>query len=185
MPTYHRLLLLLILHQLVNMANLLNFDLIANVRALLMALKCADLNSSLFEEHEIRFNLIFTSSYDSSLEETESSLRSIIDLVEKILSPINTKNSLTPTDNEAESPTAKSPIEEDIELPDGAQSPTAGSPATKSPINREVELADGAICEYESLCPGMFDEDKNDLAKDCDKTNVNSVPAQKRKQRRK
>jgi len=61
------------------MANLLKFDLIANARALLMALKCADLNSNLFEEHEVRFNSILMSSYDSSLEETEQSLWSIID----------------------------------------------------------------------------------------------------------
>ena len=113
-----------------------------------------------FEEHKIRFNLIFASSCNIDLEVTERSLRSIIDSVEKISLPIDTKNSPTPTDNEAKSPTAESPIKEDVELPDRAQSPTAESPAaTKRPIDREVELADGAICEYESLCPGIFDED--------------------------
>ena len=73
------------------MMNLFSFDLIANARALLMALKGADLNSNLFEEYEIRFNLIFASSSVGGLEETEQSLRSVIVSVEKILSPIDTK----------------------------------------------------------------------------------------------
>jgi len=100
--------------------------------------------------------------------------------------PVNTKKSLVSTDREAESPAAGSSIDEDVELLNGTQSPSSTKcPATESPIYGEAELVDGAICEYKSLCPGIFDKDENDLAEDYDEIIVNLIPAQKRKRRRK
>ena len=56
-----------------------------------------------------------------------------------------------------------------------AKSPTAGSKTAGSHTNRDVELPDGAICEYESLRPGIFDEDKTDQANDFDERDDDSI----------